>query len=168
MSFLTNLQYVGRSNKKPRAGDIFAMRLPSGESLYGMVVLPEQPREHAPMPLAILIYIYDLVSKNQTSDYTALTPSRLLIPPVWTNTKGWTVGVFKTVGERQIGKADVLPRHCFERPMLRPGPVYVDEHGVEIESRVEPCGSWSLASYRAIDDRISEALGIPLASAADR
>jgi hypothetical protein len=37
---------------------------------------------------------------------------------------------------------------------------FVDETEKEVGGRSDPCGEWALASYRWIDDHVSDALGI--------
>ena len=43
--------------------------------------------------------------------------------------------------------------------------IYLDEVGRKLLRRFDPCGEWGLASYRWIDDHISDAMGIPRVSA---
>lgn len=159
----TNLRVLKRSNKAPQRGDVFAMQLPSGEFLFGRVIVANAHRGHAPMPGANLIYVYDQRSGSLPPDLAQLLPGRLLVPPLWTNRLPWTKGYFQTVRNQPLGEFDVLRQHCFQEPALSPGAVrpFVDQTGRRLSNRVEPCGEWGLVSYRWIDDHISDALGIP-------
>ena len=133
------------------------MLLPTGMYLFGRVVLADPPRERAPGPGTNLIYIYAYQSKSKAPDEARLSPDNLLIPPVWTNGLGWTKGYFETISSGELKLGALLSRHCFRRH----DGVYLDEAGRRLPGPVEPCGEWGLVSYRWIDDRISDALGIP-------
>lgn len=120
------------------------------------------------MPTSNLLYIYRWMSEDEVPDYSKLTPSNLLLPPVWTNRKGWTMGVFLTVDHRPLSRFDLLRTHCFWDAMPRFGVRYRNERDEPLPNRTEPCGIWGMASYRLLDDEISAAIGIPLAPAGDR
>ena len=155
----TNLQPLKRSRSKPKAGDVFAMRLLDGNHLFGRVIGAELPLERAPMPGSYLIYIYDHRSADTTPDLGALVPQRLLIPPTFINRMPWTKGYFETVMHSPLARDDLLEQHCFRHSKQ----TYVDERGRPRRWRVEPCGEWGLAGYRFVDDRISDAIGVPRA-----
>jgi Immunity protein 26 len=158
----TNLQVLKRSNRPPVGGDVFFMQLPNGLYLFGRVIFADVPQSRAPMPGANLIYVYDVQSPMQQPDYAELLPNKLLIPPLWTNKLPWTKGYFQHVENRPLGDFELLRRHCFRRAPVGPNssPKFVDESGVELAERIEPCGEWGLVSYRWIDDHLSDALGM--------
>jgi hypothetical protein len=158
MAALTNLQLIKRSRHVPAAGDLFAMQLPTGKHLFGRVVLADPPRGAAPMPSSNLLYIYSWRSDTKEPDHQQLTPDKLLLPPIWTNRLGWTKGVFQAIENQPIRARDLLAQHCFRDAFKG---IYVDETGRKLPFRVEPCGEWSLVSYRWIDDHVSDAVGIP-------
>jgi hypothetical protein len=139
------------------------MQLPTDDYLFGRVILADAPQDRAPMPGANLIYIYDRRSSVPKPEVSDLRPGRLLIPPLWTNRLPWTKGYFLTIEEQPLEKFDLLRQHCFSKVALSPGKLgtFVDEAGRTLAHRTEPCGEWSLVSYRWIDDRVSDALGIP-------
>jgi len=85
----------------------------------------------------------------------ALSPKSLLVAPVITNQKPWTLGYFEVIESRPLRKADVLSRHCFRD--IRGW--YFDEFGNRLAHEEEPCGVWGLHSFRTIDDLLSDALG---------
>jgi hypothetical protein len=153
----TNLQVIKRSRHEPRAGELFAMQLPGGAFLFGRVIVSDPPRSEAPMPESYLIYVYRHQSASTSPDWKALRPEELLLPPVWINQLPWTKGYFHTVDERPLAKSDLLDQHCFREFTGR----FLDERGRPLRIPVEPCGDWGLASYRWLDDQVSDSLGIP-------
>jgi len=159
----TNIRALKSSRKQPERGDVFVMQLPNERYLFGRVVLANVPQGSAPMPGANLIYIYDYQSSTPTPNESKLLPARLLIPPVWTNSLGWTKGCFQTISNLPLSDFDVLRQHCFRRvAVTRDAQAkYVNERGTQLKHRSEPCGEWGLVSYRWIDDHVSDAIGIP-------
>ena len=161
---ITNLRVLKRTNKKPEAGDIFAMQIPDGRYLFGRVIEADLPRDRAPMPLSNLVYIYDALSVSEKPALERLNPSNLLIPPYFTNRKLWTLGYAKVVDHADVLSEDRLEHHSFKDLIADHRYRIVDEFGVETQHVSDLCGTWGLVSYRYLDDRISEALGIPPAS----
>jgi hypothetical protein len=156
-----NFQRIRPSRKPLAPGDVFRMKLPDSSYVFGRVILVEPPREQAPTPLANLIYIYQDRSTSGDPDRSRLTPMNLLVPPIYTNRLGWTRGYFETLSNRPLNVEDFVPHHCFRRFDGK----YFDENGRQI-SKLRAgsfCGDWALKSYRAIDDLVSAALGVPLA-----
>lgn len=157
MDLDTNLRYLKRSTKTPKPGDVFAMLPPDGKYLFGRVIDASIDRGRAPMPNSNLLYIYSVRSESQDPALDELTPGNLLIPPLFTNKKGWTKGIYKTVKNVPLAPEDRLSQHCFWSPIRQS---YLDLDMQPLDEPVEPCGSWGLESYRMIDDHISDALGI--------
>jgi len=155
----TNLQVIRRSRHRPERGEVFVMKLASGDFLFGRVVLAEPPRQEAPMPSAYLIYVYNVRRAESTIDWAELRPERLLIPPVWINRMPWTKGYFEAIGSGELDASDLLSQHCF-RDWTG---THRDEKGRGLPGPAEPCGDWGLSSYRWLDDHISDALGVPRA-----
>lgn len=156
-----NLRQLRASRSPLRAGDIFVMQLPSERYLFGRVIEADIPRERAPMPKANLIYIYRCQSERADPSSVPLLPSELLIPPVFTNRLAWSRGYFETVGHSEITQEDLLSQGSFWDAARV---CFVDANGSRLPREVPPAGDWGLSSYRWIDDRISEALGIPRVS----
>lgn len=155
----TNLRIIKRSRHEPAEGEVFKMQIPCGKYLLGQVIIANPPREFAPMPVSKLIYIFSNKYNSVTDIDIDLKDDVLLIPPIWTNSLGWKRGVFRNIDTTRIRLFPTMKRHCFRD--IRG--FYVDEKGKKIRRISEPCGSWSLASYRRIDDKISDAIGIPRA-----
>jgi hypothetical protein len=156
MTIQTNLMLLKKSRVAPVSGDIFVMKMPPDTYLFGRVILAEPPRETAPGPSSNLIYVYDFQSKTKSPDESRLGPHSLLIPPIWTNRLGWSKGYFETIKRGALETSTLLSQHCFKRY----DGVYLDEEGRRLPGRIEPCGEWGLVSYRWIDDRISDAIGM--------
>jgi hypothetical protein len=146
-----------KSGRKPTAGDIFAIGLPTDAYIFGRVVAGPLPRERAPMPGAYLVYVYRHRSIRPKPEIAELGPQNLLIPPVFINQLGWTKGYFLPVGSQPIRPPDRLPRHCFRRWTGE----CLDDTGQPLPAPTEPCGEWALGNHRTLDDQISQALGIP-------
>jgi Immunity protein 26 len=154
----TNFAVLKKSRVSPKVGDVFAMKMSGGDYVFGLVVQANVPSGPAPMPGANMIYIFKDRSVSLHPELDRLRPERLLLAPIWTNALGWSRGYFQTVSKVEVTKARLLPKHCF---YLAFGNRYLDEHGETVAERTEPCGEWSLVSYRWIDDHVSDALGIP-------
>jgi hypothetical protein len=157
MSEVTNLRPLKPSRKKLQPGDVFAMQLPDGGYVFGRVIAADLQVERAPMPGSNLIYIYRTRSHDKLPQREELTVKQLLLPPIFINRLPWTKGYFETVAHWPLEPDDILPRHCFRQFTGK----YLDEFRRELPGPIEPCGEWGLASYRVIDDEVSDALGIP-------
>ncbi|WP_460792938.1 immunity 26/phosphotriesterase HocA family protein [Nocardioides maradonensis] len=156
---MTNLRQMKGSKKKPASGDIFVMQLPDERYIFGRVVGADLAPPLAPMPLSYLIYVYDVVSGTPAPPpVRSLTPDRLLVPPTFINQMPWSKGYFQTVASEPIAAPDLLRQHCFFDAARRR---FVDEQQSPLPAESQPCGVWGLASYRLLDDLVSDALGIP-------
>lgn len=111
----------------------------------------------APMPGSNLLYIFRTVLSSTEINASDLNPLDLLIPPVWTNNQGWRRGFHVTLWNAPIQKTDWLESHAF-RDVFKGT---VDLEGNPRTPTTGLIGEWGLASCRWIDDRMSEALGIP-------
>ncbi|WP_019876256.1 Imm26 family immunity protein [Sporichthya polymorpha] len=155
----TNLRVLKPSRKKPQPGDVFAMQLPDESFLFGRVVSTQaQWTLAAGADPANLIYIYRGRSVTvDLPDRAAMRPDRLLVSPIMTNQRPWSMGYFQTLANLPLEAAEVLPRHCF---LSASRGRYFDEHGRELPGPVEPVGDHALHSFRTIDDQVSDAMGI--------
>jgi len=151
-----NLAVLRKTRRNPEPGDIFAMLPPDGLFLFGRVISVDAN------PLGVggayLIYVYRARARQKTR-VPELFRGQLLVPPMMTNKRPWTMGYFEPVEKRPLGPMDVLPQHCFKDSRGW----YFDEQGNRLPAPVEPVGQWGLHSFRTIDDAVSGALGIPLA-----
>lgn len=146
----TNLQVLKRSRREPEVGDVFVALPPDDLYLFGRVI-----RTDALGPMeALLIYVYDLRSPTKEIP-EQLSPERLLTPPAFTNALGWKHGRFETRDNVPLRPDDLLQQHCFYAAGR-----YYDEDGQTLAEPTEPCGIGGVASYRMLDDRISDALNI--------
>jgi hypothetical protein len=150
-----NLEKLGASRLKIRAGDIFALR-PRGRAYYfGRVIRTDVPFWGARV---ILLYIY-AVSSDTLIAIPPLRRNQLLVPPLLTNRLAWRHGYFQTVRNIRLTPWDLLPVHCFKNM----NQLYCDVNGQPLAQPTEPVGTYGLDSYRTIDDAVSRALGIPVA-----
>ena len=136
-----NLAVLKRSRKPPQAGDVFVMLPPDGLFLYGRVIALDL--NNGPMPNCTLIYIYRPRSKEKLA-VPHLLRGQLLVPPIFTNKRPWTMGYFETLEHHELGPMDRLPQHCFFSSPLVPGGGgrYFDEYGTRLPGPIEPVGSW--------------------------
>jgi hypothetical protein len=149
----TNLRVLQPSRKKRRPGDVFVYQMPDGLFRFGRLISTDSKVGGFP---GHLVYFYKAQS-NAKLPVPHLSPDNLLVAPLATNQKPWTLGYFEVVDSRPLAEADLLPIHCFRDSRGW----YFDEHGRRLEHSVEPCGEYSLHSFRSIDDLLSGVLGLP-------
>ena len=149
-----NLVVLRRSRPLLKAGDIFVMRPPMDGYLFGRVI--DVDANLFGFGKGILLYIYKTRSALKVP-VPVLLRDEMLVPPVITNRLAWTRGYFENVEYRPLTSSDRLPQHCFKNSFGK----YFDEKGNTLQRPVEPVGAWALASFRTIDIRLSNALGIP-------
>lgn len=134
------------------------MVLVDGRHVFGRVILVDVDRTVGPAPGAILVYVYADSLEHDIGELPGLNPAKLLIPPAWTNRRGWLDGYWQTIESTPLAADDVLSRHCFRRVGL-----IVDEAGRPTEPTKGQCGLWGVMAYEMIDDLISDALNVPRA-----
>ncbi len=155
---VVNLKVLRPSRKRLVAGDIFAMLPPDGKYVFGRVISTEA--KAGPSMPANLVYVFKARSLiKSVPDSSELRTDRLLVAPLMINRLPWSRGYFETLTNRPLGEGEVLKQHCFRSSEGR----YYDERSRELSRPIEPCGHWGMQSYRTLDDRVSKALGIPLA-----
>lgn len=147
-----------RSRKPLTAGDYFTLSIKGVGYFFGRVVVPSLPESHPHTDAATLICIYGIRSGEPQPSIEKLTPYSLLIPPLFTNRRPWTMGFFRNVGNSPLREGDVLGQHCFYDIAFNK---YVDEMGNVLPGRAEPCGTFGVASYSGISSKIGDALGLP-------
>lgn len=151
-----NLTVSKKTRRAPEVGDIFIMQPPDGQFLFGRVISTDAA---GPMGVGcVLVYVYRRRA-SMKAPAPELLRDQLLVPPMMTNKLPWTKGYFEYVENHPLSAMDRLQQHCFRDTRGW----YFDEHGARLPGATEPVGSWGLDSFRTIDDKISRALGIPLA-----
>ncbi|MFF5245439.1 Imm26 family immunity protein [Streptosporangium sp. NPDC000095] len=146
------------SRKHLASGDLFTFSIKSRGNFFGRVIIPSMPRDHPLTDAACLIHIYAFESPGATIDHLTIDTRPLLIPPLFTNRRPWTMGYFQTLTNIPLGEHDMLKQHCFlDLPFCR----YVDEMRRPTEGKVIPCGTFGVASYSAISSEVGRALGLP-------
>ena len=151
-----NLTVLRKTRPVLDPGDIFVMQPPDGAFLYGRVIAIDA--SIGPIEPCILIYVYRARS-NEKSRIPELVREQLLVPPIMTNRRPWTMGYFEPLEKRPLQPVDRLSQHCFKDSRGW----YFDENSNRLAKPIEPVGTWGLDSFRTIDDAVSTALGIPLA-----
>lgn len=153
-----NLRVLKRTRRPPVVGDVFAMLPPDNVYLFGRVIDTDVAIISGFS--AVLIYIY--MDRSPTKGHVPLLRrERLLVPPILTNRRPWTMGYFEHVLDGVLGADDRLGQHCFARYSAQRA--YFDERGRKLPGPVDPVGVWGVGNHRTIDDDVSRALGIPMA-----
>jgi hypothetical protein len=147
----TNLRVLQPSRKKRRRGDVFVYQMPDDRFRFGRLISTDASIGGFP---ANLVYLYEAES-NAKLPVPNLSPARVLVPPLGTNQKPWTLGYFEVVERQPLVQADLLPTHCFRDSRGW----YFDERGHQLQHPLEPCGEYALHSFRTIDDLLSDVLG---------
>lgn len=114
-----------------------------------------QSTREARFPGGLLVYVYDVKSRSSDPDIATLTPDRLLMPPFFTKPWMWQKGYFRTVAHEELTPSALLDQHCFYSAHHNG---YVDENDRRIDTRVEPCGWFSVSSFENLEREIAEAL----------
>jgi hypothetical protein len=151
-----NLEVLKRRRHVPKAGDVFVMKPPDGRYLFGRVISTDASGALGVGCVLLYIYAARSVAKSPVPD---LLRGQLLIPPVMTNRLGWVRGYFEHIENQPMRAMDRLRQHCF----IDSRGWYFDENGTRLAGPTAPVGCWGFDSFRTIDDKISDALGIPLA-----
>lgn len=151
-----HLAVLKKSRRAPQEGDIFVVQPPDGQFLFGRVI-ETNARPFGDQGGGVLIYIYRVRSPVKVP-VPELLPGQLLVAPMMTNRRPWTMGYFEHLENRALSAMDRLPQHCFRNSYGQ----YFDEFRNALDGPVEPVGLFGLHSFRTVDDSISEALGIPL------
>lgn len=152
-----NMEILKPSRKRPRAGDVFAFRMPDRLHRYGRLMRTDATIRF--FKDCTLIYIYRVATREKIPAPRLLRED-ILLPPMCTNFLPWSRGYLETLESRPICADDRLPVHCFWDSIHL---CYMDDDNHVLDERHEPCGEYGLHSFRTIDDEISKALGIPLA-----
>jgi hypothetical protein len=161
-----NLQVLRPSGKSLKPGDVFTMQLPSLGYLFRRIISTTARWSSTPDGGSTnLVYVFKHQSPSKTMpDRSHLQSDQLLIPPQLINRLGWSRGYFETLGNLPFGPGEVLPVHCFETRQYRGGPRWFNERAEELQAPVPPVGIWAGGNYRTLEDRMCDALGIPLAA----
>jgi hypothetical protein len=163
----TNMIVLKPTRRKPVAGDLFVCNMRGERWVAGRVVHTNCRMMSREDGIEALLYFYRMMIADPAALRPPLKPD-LLIPPIITNFLGWRHGYFQTLGNYPLAREERLPRHyflqsCYPVGADDPRAVFCDEYGERSPrpERGEYWGGSGLSSYRWIDDRLSEALGIP-------
>ena len=157
-----NMIVLKRTRKRPIPGDMFVFKMAQlpDRFYWGRVIKTGTRLGTIEVNDFPMLYIYNVwTPESSPPPLEQLLPVNLLIPPLATNFRPWTMGYFQPAGNRPLLPGEVLPVHCFKFPGFESR--YVDEYRVRLEKRIEPCGICGIGSFRTVDDKVSKALGIP-------
>jgi hypothetical protein len=132
--YMLGLDFLSRSRKRPRAGDVFVYRV-GGSYHFGRVV--RVGLDLLGSSRGALLYFYRAESVH-ADVLPAVSKQDLVIPPVLTDGFMWREGAFQTVQRAPLAGEDLLERHCFESRVLE-NTWYQNEYGERVE-RTDPCG----------------------------
>lgn len=156
------MQKFNVKTKWPKEGDIFDVRI-RDYRCPGRVVCT-MATAFSDASNAVLIYIFSPGSKDSAhTSRREIKTDRLLVPPMVTNKKPWTLHYFRTLANLDFMEDEILDRHRFEFSYHGQHRAYFDEFANEVPDPAEIMGPWGLESYLTIDDTLSAALGVPLA-----
>lgn len=160
-----NMVMLQPSRVKPRAGDVFVVNMQGRRWVAGRVVRTNVLPDWGGLNL---LYFYRRHIATEAEAVAPFVPA-LLIPPQLTSDLGWRDGFFKTLCNAPLQAHEVLRRHVFQLsqgPLRMSADYYVDEDNKPtappVESEMQALSYFGMVSYGNIDDRLSEALGIPL------
>lgn len=153
-----NLRVLRRSRPKLKPGDIFALQILPDRFHFGRVIRTDTEMIGTQV---FLIYIFRATSPSR-NDIPQLDRNDLLLPPTFVEKGPWTRGFFEVVKEQPLEVNDTHPVHCF---VWLSADRFVDEYCEPLPCRSEPCGRYQLSFEGSIDDKISDALGIPRCAA---
>lgn len=168
---VTNLQIQSPSRSEIERGDLFVAALRDTTAANGISGSLGSNREIVyvygrvmatdlllgSIEGSLLIYLYaDTGRRKVIPPIDVRLAANLLVPPILTNRLLWTRGYFETIGNVDIGEGEELERHCFKTVRG----TFVDECSNPVADPPPMVGWHELASYRSVDEQISDALGI--------
>lgn len=148
---MSELQLLSPSRRKRSPGDVFVYQARPGEFGFGRLISTDA--KIGGFEGVHLIYVYRAFSSSK-GEIPVLDLNDLLLAPLGTNQKPWTLGYFEVVARCPLSDAEVLPVHCFRDSRGW----FFNEKGERLPSRSEPCGDYGLHSYRTIGEAIFKAL----------
>lgn len=142
--------------KRLLVGDIFVMQFPDNRYLFGRIMKLDASFGGFKNG-CIKTHIYDYIS-NTPIPPVELTTKSLLIPPQWINKLGFSRGYLSVVANVPLSNHNFQDTACYNNGVGK----YLTEDGIELNKPTELIGFYGLGNYRTLDDKISEAIGIPL------
>lgn len=148
MSDFTELLIQKKSRKKPKAGDVFSLRIKDDLYYYGKVIKTEIESTNVFLRGWNLVHIYDhSTSKLIEPSEINLINQSLILPPVVTNNKGWIDGYFFTVGSIHVIQKDLSIDYGFWDDIKK---IYRLEGGETINRVPKLITDYALVSYGGI------------------
>ncbi|MBX3357498.1 MAG: hypothetical protein KF745_03630 [Phycisphaeraceae bacterium] len=107
--------------------------------------------------LGTLLYVFKY-KNNRPLPPQRLFVNDLLMPPVIVSGELWHHRLVELIDNRGFFDGELFDIHCF-RSLVFTTQRYYDEHGVELASRVEPCGLQVLYTAQGLAKEITNAIG---------
>lgn len=152
----TELLLQKKSRRKPKIGDIFALRVKEDLYFYGKVLKTEINNPHPLFQGWNLICVYDFSSQDIiNTDLSKLSEHDLLLPPLVTNHKGWYDGYFLTIGNENITEDEMQIDYGFWDDLRK---IYRNEEGTILDKKPNLVSRYALVSYGGIGRAIHRVL----------
>ena len=154
-----------RSRKQPKLGELFQLKLSTGNYLLGRVINTDA-RIGFEEESYLLIYLYShLFSEidSEQLDKFDFEAKNLLVPPFFSLKKFWTIGYALTIANREIIESEVYPVHYFYDMLYKK---YYDENGNLLEPPTEsdtfPIGVCGFGNLTTLDLDIRKVLKLDI------
>lgn len=156
-----HLIQIKRSNKKPKAGDVFVVQPIDGVYYYGKVIYEKTYSIYEMFNDFPLIYIYDHTTNKLCMPQKL---DKILIAPLLTNYTPQSRGYFYTIGNIPVTDAEKQLDCGFKAYTILDSkheyPFYRDIHGERIDYIPKYNAPFGLNSYKGINYEICKALNI--------
>lgn len=152
------------SRKKAKEGDVFTIKLITGDYYFGRVISTKalQYLGDAEDGYFYLVYLYNSSSKDKKI-IPELKKEELLIPPYFTLSTDWTTGFAETIANIPLDNDDIFHPHYMYCGLRD---IYSDGFGNKIDPPAKGCrtpvGDNGFSSLTMLDIDIRKALGIEL------
>jgi hypothetical protein len=155
---IQNLQFLKKSRKREKPGDIFCLKILPDAYHFGRVICVDAIG--GGFEKTKLLYFYSNTSLT-CSEIPVLSKDELIIPPVTMDSSGWLDGYFMTLKNEPLREEDALDIHCFWSDTHKK---HFNEYWEPLARRYEPCGTSGFMNIHYIDWTLSEVLGLPYES----
>ena len=140
-------------------GDIFALHIVNHGWILGRVIFKNPSmfpgEQEGGFEDTFLIYLYSGIYPNKPTSVSLPILPELILPPLVVDDELWSLGVASQVTKSEIGKDEILKKHCF---FHFPTEKFHDEYGVVCKKPVKPCGPSSLMLVSGLEKYLARSL----------